>query len=921
MRASFLAASAIVLLLATDSADAAKRPWEEYDKLIQASGAIGSLGPDLFGDSVNYYNNTLSFSVTDIDLPGNSALPVRLTRTYRVINHGDDPIADMPLRDWDLDIPRISGVYETDEFPSNRCDPSAIPTFALAGTTEYNGYEFWHGLNADMPGGGELLVADRGAPEPSLTPAVDFIWLTSAFTYFWCPATPAASDGGQAFKAITTDGLVYTFAHAARFAQPDLSSPITSYGSGSPQPLHRKLNAIYVTKVEDRFGNHVDYSYTTLTNGLQLDSIVASDGRRIDLSYVGGKLDKAIAKGSSTDGGREWSYGYDATGTSLTSVSLPGHSASTPSQWSISFGALSSAKIDFSSGDLGRNCDSNAAYVTNNPIAGTMTHPSGAIGEFKVKAQRHGRSNVPKVCVNWETPSNNPTNDIAYLPRTYDLLSIVSKTVKGPGLPDLGHTWTYSSGGLGSWASGTGPTCKTTDCLSPKCLSDDCAGYTTSIVVGPNGETVAYTFGTSYLYNEGKLVGIDRGNGTSTLESEDIAYELARTGQMFKTPVGSSRQKRSDSLSSAYIRPQKSRSIIRDGVTFSSAVRQYDTLARAVRTDRYSSLGFAKSETTEFHDVPTAWVMGQVLRTKTDGIEVSSSVFDQTKHVPIELYVHGAKEATLTYNADGTVATYADGKNQITMLDDWSAGVPTSISYPDSTAESAFVDARGWITSTTDENGTVTGYDYDSMGRLTLVDYTNLDAVNWASTTRSFSKISTAEFGLTAGHWKQIVATGNGRTTTFYDARWLPVIVLTEDTALASTKTYSVTRYDANGRPVFKSYPVAALTNYLTDALQGVSTTYDPLGRPLVVLQDSELTTDHPLGLKTETEYQAGFKTKVTNPRGVVTITQYQAFDVPSTDAPVSIISGEGTDVQQTTTIDRDAFGKPLSIIRNGDGS
>jgi hypothetical protein len=59
----------------------------------------------------------------------------------------------------------------------------------------------------------------------------------------------------------------------------------------------------------------------------------------------------------------------------------------------------------------------------------------------------------------------------------------------------------------------------------------------------------------------------------------------------------------------------------------------------------------------------------------------------------------------------------------------------------------------------------------------------------------------------------------------------------------------------------------------------------------------------------------------VTNPRGVVTVTQYQAFDAPSTDAPVSIISGEGTDVQQTTTIDRDVFGKPLSIIRNGDGS
>jgi hypothetical protein len=60
---------------ATSFSGTAKQPWDEYDKVVQASGVIGALGPDLFGDTVEYYKNTLSFSVTDISLPGNCPCP------------------------------------------------------------------------------------------------------------------------------------------------------------------------------------------------------------------------------------------------------------------------------------------------------------------------------------------------------------------------------------------------------------------------------------------------------------------------------------------------------------------------------------------------------------------------------------------------------------------------------------------------------------------------------------------------------------------------------------------------------------------------------------------------------------------------------------------------------------------------------
>ena len=49
-----------------------------------APDAITTLGSELFGDQVNLFNGALSFEQTDVQLPGNSALPINLTRRYAV---------------------------------------------------------------------------------------------------------------------------------------------------------------------------------------------------------------------------------------------------------------------------------------------------------------------------------------------------------------------------------------------------------------------------------------------------------------------------------------------------------------------------------------------------------------------------------------------------------------------------------------------------------------------------------------------------------------------------------------------------------------------------------------------------------------------------------------------------------------------
>ncbi|WP_425602269.1 RHS repeat domain-containing protein, partial [Luteimonas aquatica] len=146
------------------------------------------------------------------------------------------------------------------------------------------------------------------------------------------------------------------------------------------------------------------------------------------------------------------------------------------------------------------------------------------------------------------------------------------------------------------------------------------------------------------------------------------------------------------------------------------------------------------------------------------GQVMSQTDYDAATALPLRSYAFGKLKQTLTYNADGTVATVKDGNNNLTTLSGWKRGIPQSIKHPitpespTGATESAVVDDNGWIQSTTDENGFVTSYGYDAMGRLTLLDYPDGDSVNWTSTTQSFAPSTATRYGLPAGHWLQTVS-------------------------------------------------------------------------------------------------------------------------------------------------------------------
>ena len=223
--------------------------------------------------------------------------------------------------------------------------------------------------------------------------------------------------------------------------------------------------------------------------------------------------------------------------------------------------------------------------------------------------------------------------------------------------------------------------------------------------------------------------------------------------------------------------------------------------------------------------------------------------------------------------------------------------------YPDGSTESAVVDNIGGITSTTDPNGYLTRYEYDTMGRLHFIYYPAGDSVAWNSTRIDFYAASSQEFDLVAGHWRQDITTGNARTSTYYDALWRPVYTYTADLASTGSTERIVKRsYDFAGRTTFESYPKRSVGS------DGVTTTYDAFGRVIQTSANSELGT-----LNTSVNYLTNFQKSTTDARGNTSVTSFQAFDEPLETAITNIAAPLGVNI----AIARDLFGKPTSITRS----
>ncbi|WP_153064787.1 hypothetical protein [Xanthomonas campestris] len=624
------------------NSEAQQSPWDDYSKHISKSSLPTQLEESQFGDIVDLYTGRLSFRQVDVFIEGNSSLPVLVARTLSVRDpvvaaewsNIDPPIDDQPFADWMLDIPRISGVFAQKltgnvlgpqgmvinpgtlyRWSDQRCSGQRVPPWI----GEFTPMDYWYGLQAEMPGGGELLTPTPGLPAP--TSSGGFRWVTSGRTWFSClPSIKNAS--GEGFLAVTADGTKYWFDWMAQFHEPtirksfvySISQPTGGFEDVYEQEMVRRRNALYVSRIEDRHGNWVSYRYSNASDQpVKLDAMESSDGRLITLAYnTSGKVISASANG------RTWTYSYAPNGQSLSKVNLPDGSA-----WSYDLTsylkAFSVSELDPSSCNYPGAIDGGAqiAEAGRNLF---VRHPSGALGIFEVRPLLRGRSNVPQQCLP-SAAGDGPEPAAAHSDyvRFYWTNSLVRKSISGPGVTDA--QWNYRYNGAqntaevagfwnkpasyvppGSWAPRPYTYTRLADegkpltdistyiLVEPVCLADSCAGSVSTEVAGP-GEWARYTFGNSYRYNERKLLRRESGAGPGSISRvENFTYELGRSNLPYMPIIGATRQYQGDGFAEAALRPLRLESVRQEGVNYIREVLSFDAFARPTSVRKTSSV-------------------------------------------------------------------------------------------------------------------------------------------------------------------------------------------------------------------------------------------------------------------------------------------------------------------------------------------
>lgn len=684
----------------------------KYDITAETTG--------LMGEQIDLSSGAVSFVQTDIDLPGNSAIPVRIARSWG----GPDRWfgANRFYANWNLDLAYISttmasanDVYFTGSWAKNiACSGSLNPQASLSkGGAVLQVNDYWNGDSVYIPGQGSATLLTGGTTSRTTKNN----WKISCFN---------STKGYEGFKVTTPDGLTYTFDQLRMVRGIDLTKagpvegPIEPGPITGPDPGHgggginfsRYHTFMLVSRVDDRFGNWVSYTY----NGNNLSQISASDGRLITLQYSNNRVSSATAHG------KTWTYNYNSN--ALIGVTRPDGR-----NWVFSHSQA--AFYDQAPNTEGRCMNNDQRAAAHHLV--TITHPSGVTGEFTVKSVLHGRTEVPKLQL-------GPVNDNNYryafaIDRCYNTIALTQKKLTGAGIPT--STWQYSySENEGAFINEAKQAVTVIGGGLPSGLQAGDLKYTR--VTAPDNSITVHYFNRRFDWREGSEVFTDQFD-------TDGSTRLRRTLKTFAkgNNFGSSEQQYSNEDLSNHAVLTTRQQITEQSDTYTkdySAFNAYSTPTLLKESNTLHSQS-RWQRTTFYHDSQN-WLLNQPAKLEYSADNSNWSTVQQTsyysashsyKSLPYQKFWYGNLISTFnSYHADGNLKQHSyNAANRWVQFENYKRGKAQLIKLPQryttscSNPASCYISASqtvnddGTVAQVTDLNGNRTSYQYDAMRRLT----------------------------------------------------------------------------------------------------------------------------------------------------------------------------------------------------------
>ena len=852
----------------------------------------------LLGEQIDLNTGALSFAYTDVSIPGNNSIPVSVSRRFRgaYLNFGDKG----GFGDWSLDIPHIRTKVIVDSKVvgtwgrGKECSGERDFESGGSGDSIFTQAEYYDGEHIHVPGkvSSQLLFTGGDHPKRTLSN-----WLVSC--------KPNTVNTGEMYVVQSPGGLTYTFNEKVR-----VSERILRNESGATTVYTTYL---YVSKIEDRFGNSANYHYASINTGVNtyriLKKISSSDGRVISINHNLASPNNHVITSISANG-RTWLYHYEKNnyviGKTLVRVTRPDNS-----QWHFDLSPLSfRAKPE-------KTC----ALQQGTGVNVSITHPNGVTGIFKIDTVRQGKSNVEKVF--------NHIKNIYYTKTCHFSRAITSKTITGPGLPT--STWSYHYSAKQGFYAGENSAGTDYRIASPyPSAYINNLDYRTTTVSSPDGSKTMYYHNRDYTsVLDGSLIVTEYYDTDSTSLLKRVVNTYQQGPAMGRALIENVNRK--PTIYRALL-TKTTVELQRAGVSqqYFTEFSDFNDYGVAQQTKGYNSFSnnvrFTKQN--YYHDttnyllnLPTSTYVSDnntFLSSNLTAKQTYHSATGAYKSLPYEhasfgrwtsrnesYYTSGTQAGLLKrtrYNA--SVNNSENIGNRWLETSNYYRGIPQTVTTPTSMSSltqssKRIVDSNGWVKRSIDGKGNITDYTYDSLGRVKLVEPADS---KWSNTRISYTSATGGEESsfVSSGMLIKTTSNGNFKSKIYYDGLLRPVLTKNSDNSDSSTVYYTRSTYNVYGKAIFQSFPSQQVATPIGDTIA-----YDGLGRLSSTRRQSD-------GATTTVEYLSGNKRSVTDAKGNVATTTYLAYGSPSYAKPTLIEAPNSSD----TAIAYNQFGQISSITQ-----